>query len=46
VSARGLVLAQTLPSLRNPAIPVVAEYTKLQAQRSPGAKPDRTEFDG
>lgn len=45
-AARGIVLAQALPSLRNPAIPVVAEYTRLLTQRSPQARPNRTEFDG
>jgi ABC-type branched-subunit amino acid transport system substrate-binding protein len=45
-AARGIVLAQALPSLRTPAIPVVAEYTKLLTERSPEAKPNRTEFDG
>lgn len=45
-AARGVVLAQSLPSTRNPAVPVVAEYTKLLAQRSPGAKPNGAEFDG
>src|SRR6185295_5533941 len=32
-SARGIVLAQIMPSLRNTTVPVVAEYLKLLRDR-------------
>lgn len=44
--ARGIVLAQIMPSLRNTTIPVVAEYLKLLATRSPGAQPSASQFEG
>ena len=37
--ARGIILAQIIPSLRNTTIPVVAEYLALVKARSPQAQP-------
>lgn len=44
--ARGIVLAQIMPSLRNTTIPVVAEYLKLLAAKSPDAQPSASQFEG
>ncbi len=44
--ARGIILAQIMPSLRNMTIPVVAEYHKLLQVKSPGAVPSATQFEG
>lgn len=44
--ARGIVLAQIMPSLRNASIPVVAEYLKLLQARSPDATPSASQFEG
>lgn len=44
--ARGTVLAQIMPSLRNPSTPVVAEYLKLLRERSPNAVPSTSQFEG
>lgn len=44
--ARGIVLAQVMPSLRNPSVPIVAEYLKLLGERSPDAKPSASQFEG
>lgn len=44
--ARGIILAQIMPSLRNTTIPVVAEYHKLLQAKSPGAAPSATQFEG
>jgi branched-chain amino acid transport system substrate-binding protein len=44
--ARGIVLAQIMPSTRNGTIPVVAEYIKLLRAKSPDAKPSATQFEG
>src|SRR5690606_9622075 len=38
-NARGIILSQIMPSLRNTTIPVVAEYLKLLREKSPGARP-------
>ncbi|MBI5279071.1 MAG: ABC transporter substrate-binding protein [Burkholderiales bacterium] len=44
--ARGIVLAQIMPSLRNTTVPVVAEYLKLLRERSPEAVPSASQFEG
>ena len=44
--ARGIILAQIMPSLRNPTIPVVTEYLKLLRQTTPEAKPSASQFEG
>lgn len=44
--ARGTILAQIMPSLRNTTIPVVAEYLKLLREKSPDAKPSASQFEG
>ncbi|MBW8313633.1 MAG: ABC transporter substrate-binding protein [Hydrogenophaga sp.] len=44
--ARGIVLAQIMPSLRNKAVPVVAEYLKLHAAKSPDSQPSASQFEG
>lgn len=44
--ARGIILAQIMPSLRNTTIPVVAEYLSLLRAKSPGAQPSASQFDG
>ena len=44
--ARGIVLAQIMPSLRNTSTPVVAEYLKLLRERSSEAVPSASQFEG
>ncbi|MDP1565473.1 MAG: ABC transporter substrate-binding protein [Hydrogenophaga sp.] len=44
--ARGIILTQIMPSLRNTTIPVVAEYLKLLREKSPGAAPSASQFEG
>lgn len=44
--ARGIILAQIMPSLRNSTIPVVAEYLKLHAAQSPNTPPSSAQFEG
>lgn len=44
--ARGIILAQIMPSLRNTTIPVVAEYQKLLAAKSATAQPSASQFEG
>ena len=44
--ARGIILAQIMPSLRNNTIPVVAEYLKLHAAKSPDVPPSAEQFEG
>lgn len=44
--ARGIILAQIMPSLRNTTIPVVAEYLKLHAAKSPDVPPSAAQFEG
>ena len=44
--ARGIILAQIMPSLRNVTIPVVAEYLNLLRAKSPGAQPSPSQFEG
>lgn len=44
--ARGIVLAQIMPSLRNTTVPAVAEYLKLRRERSSEATPSASQFEG
>ncbi|UJW79105.1 ABC transporter substrate-binding protein [Hydrogenophaga sp. SL48] len=44
--ARGIILAQIMPSLRNNTVPVVAEYLKLHAAKSPDVPPSAAQFEG
>lgn len=44
-AARGLVLAQIMPSVRNTAIPVVREYLDALSKARPGAQPAVLELD-
>lgn len=44
--ARGIILAQIMPSLRNTTVPVVAEYLKLLKAKSPDAVPSASQFEG
>ncbi|HEY9096964.1 MAG TPA: ABC transporter substrate-binding protein [Hydrogenophaga sp.] len=44
--ARGIILAQIMPSLRNTTIPVVVEYLKLLKAESPKAVPSASQFEG
>ena len=44
--ARGIVLTQIMPSLRSTTIPAVAEYQKLLQERSAGAVPSASQFEG
>ncbi|HQR99147.1 MULTISPECIES: ABC transporter substrate-binding protein [unclassified Polaromonas] len=44
--ARGIILTQIMPSLRNTTIPAVAEYLKLLREKSPDARPSASQFEG
>ena len=44
--ARGIILAQIIPALRNTTIPVVAEYLALLKAKSPQAQPSVSQFEG
>ena len=44
--ARGIVLAQIMPPLRNTTIPVVAEYHKLLREKDPAAVPSAFQLEG
>jgi len=44
--ARGIVLAQIMPSLRNTTVPAVAEYLRLLRERSSEATPSASQFEG
>jgi len=44
--ARGIILAQIMPSLRNTTVPVVAEYLSLLRAKSPAAQPSASQFEG
>ncbi len=44
--ARGIILAQIMPSLRNTTIPVVAEYLKVLKAKSSEALPSASQFEG
>ncbi len=45
-SARGIVLAQIMPSVRNSAVPVVAEYLKLMREQASEAAPSPSQLEG
>lgn len=45
-TARGIVLAQIMPSLRNAAVPVVQEYLRLLNAKNAEAKPSSSQFEG
>jgi branched-chain amino acid transport system substrate-binding protein len=44
--ARGIILSQIMPSLRNATIPVVAEYLQLLREKTPEARPSASQFEG
>jgi len=44
--ARGIILAQIMPSLRSATVPVVAEYLSLLKARSPTAQPSASQLEG
>lgn len=44
--ARGIVLAQIMPPLRNTTIPVVAEYHRLLRDKDPSAVPSAFQLEG
>lgn len=44
--ARGVVLAQIMPPLRNTTIPVVAEYHRILREKNPSAVPSAFELEG
>ena len=44
--ARGIVLAQIMPPLRNTTIPVVAEYHRLLREKNPAAVPSAFQLEG
>lgn len=44
--ARGIVLAQVMPPLRNTTIPVVAEYHRILREKNPAAVPSAFQLEG
>jgi len=44
--ARGVILAQIMPSLRSATVPVVREYLDLLEKKNPGAVPSASQFEG
>ncbi len=44
--ARGIVLAQVMPPLRNTTIPVVAEYHRILREKNPSAVPSAFQLEG
>lgn len=44
--ARGIILAQIMPSLKNTSIPVVRDFLKLMAEKLPEAKPTPSQLEG
>lgn len=44
--ARGIVLAQIMPPLRNTTIPVVAEYHRVLREKNPSATPSAFQLEG
>jgi ABC-type branched-subunit amino acid transport system substrate-binding protein len=44
--ARGIILAQVMPSLRSTSVPIVAEYLKLLREHSTDAVPSASQFEG
>lgn len=45
-AARGIVLAQIMPSLRNGSVAVVQEYLRLLKAKDPQAQPSSSQFEG
>ncbi|BCO29366.1 Leu/Ile/Val-binding protein [Rhodoferax lithotrophicus] len=45
-AARGIVLAQIMPSLRNGSVPVVQEYLRLLKAKNAQAEPSSSQFEG
>lgn len=45
-AARGIVVAQIMPSLRNTSVAVVRDYLKALADRAPEAKPTPSQLEG
>jgi ABC-type branched-subunit amino acid transport system substrate-binding protein len=45
-NARGIVLAQIMPSLKNTAVPVVLEFRKVFNEKHPGATPSASQYEG
>jgi ABC-type branched-subunit amino acid transport system substrate-binding protein len=45
-AARGIVLAQIMPSLRNTTTGIVSDYLKLQAAKDAKAQPSAAQFEG
>lgn len=46
-NSRGIVFGQVFPNLRNPSLPIVAEYIDaLQQSKTPGVKPSTAHFEG
>jgi ABC-type branched-subunit amino acid transport system substrate-binding protein len=44
--ARGIILAQIVPSIRNASTPIVAEYLGLLSSKNASAKPSTAQFEG
>jgi branched-chain amino acid transport system substrate-binding protein len=44
--ARGIVVAQIMPSLKNTSVPVVRDYLKILAEKMPEAKPTPSHLEG
>ncbi len=44
--ARGIILAQIMPSLRNTSVPVVREFVRAMAAQMPEAKPTPSQLEG
>lgn len=44
--ARGIILAQIMPSVRNTSVPVVRDFLKLMGDKLPEAKPTPSQLEG
>lgn len=44
--ARGIILAQIMPSMRNTSVPVVRDYLKVLAEKMPEAQPTPSQLEG
>ena len=44
--ARGIILAQIVPSIRNASTPIVSEYLGLLSNKNASAKPSAAQFEG
>ena len=44
--ARGIILAQIMPSMRNTSIPVVRDFLRLMGEKMPGTKPTPSQLEG